>query len=544
MSSIHHFTVCGFQKPTEMETTGSYWVRGTLGALGVAALVGGALIHFKIVLPQLSGVVSWASMGGGAATALIMASVKRVKSPGKDQVDDDASKETASKDNENKGVEKNTQREEQIGSENIQKMTQAEIEALSTDELNKIIHHLSPEQLGKLPEKFFADEKLDLRALTSEQINKYLFGYTILPWRTVDVRMQKLPINVLMQILDRLEDDVLQYVPVKTICDPQFVWPSARGKIHSLLMYPACYFMSAGLFPTESKSELIMQHMSSETLNSLMPNLTGVYLLAIVKAQPHTYTNLDWSNVSNAEILRVNIHSETSEETKSRFSKILECLDIDRIHQLIPRMSNYQRECIPIKHLQNDNFDFPAFKEWFSHIFDFGKKIKDLPARQLNKIISDLHGDYLKQISDHALKDPSLDLSGLSEDQVRKMFPIKGLWKEHYSSNINKDHEEVARRLKLLSVTHLNQILSRMSGAQLALLAHKGVLNDGVFEQLDFKLLSEKQLKGLFDYKRGDDDATEKENLFKRLPHHMQAYIEETIPQRGKTQIDLRSLFG
>lgn len=79
-----HLTCSCFQKPSEIEVASSYWLRGALGVVGVGTVVAAALIHFKVILPHLSGVVSWAGIGGGSAATLLGLSVKGVKS--KDQV--------------------------------------------------------------------------------------------------------------------------------------------------------------------------------------------------------------------------------------------------------------------------------------------------------------------------------------------------------------------------------------------------------------------------------------------------------------------------
>lgn len=230
-------------------------------------------------------------------------------------------------------------------------MTDEDIAQLSTAELNKIIHHLPLERLHELPLKFFKDDDLDLSSLSDDQINKGIFDPISVSSSTRNLRMGYMRRQAFKQIFPKLKGDVFKYVGRLRIRDSDFVWPDKREEIAALFLYPDHYYTEQFVNVLGPKNVAIIQELNRETLDTLMPKMQGKDLLVIPSTLPVFYKQLRWDTVTDDQILEIQVKG-----SDSNFIAILECLDIQRINQLYPKMTSAQQGCIPLKHLKNPEF--------------------------------------------------------------------------------------------------------------------------------------------------------------------------------------------
>lgn len=245
--AVSHLTFIGFQKPHEIEAPSSLVARTILVGLGGTALIAGALIQLKILLPHLSGLAShvgWLGIGVGIPSVLVGFCVKKV------QGKKDEAEHLLSVQNENSTIDMQSLSHENLGkiaiheltkdTFNWEQLTKDQVQAILADPpetrellrdsrmreiltqleshvLKTIFPHLTGPQLLEIPSRHY--KEIDCQRITSEQVREITLQdlKTTHDEKNLVLLFEHLDIQTINTLIDHIDQGCLRYLPIKHI---------------------------------------------------------------------------------------------------------------------------------------------------------------------------------------------------------------------------------------------------------------------------------------------------------------------------------------
>jgi hypothetical protein len=172
-----------------------------------------------------------------------------------------------------------------------------------------------------------------------------------------------------------------------------------------------------------------------------------------------------------------------------RSARLLSELPIEYIHKILPFLS--ERLIWPLIYRRGQDLNYSLLtdeqvREMLPSSFmeqnKSTRKMEELSIEALNGLLPKMHYQ-LRLLTDKHLKDKRLNLTTLSENRIRSMFPV---------SFMEKDKSQ--QRMSRLHIDVLNQILPNMDSGQLQLVPNNH-LGDS---RLNLKALTQDKIRSMF----------------------------------------------